>query len=74
MSAILRQVALVSESSSIDQGDVMRVSAALQKQATRDLAPIWEVSATVDSFAKLEDVPLGLVVGRHRGRPDSVEP
>ena len=36
----------------------MKVAAALQKQATRDLGPIWEVSATVDAFEKLEDVPL----------------
>jgi hypothetical protein len=59
MSAIQRQVALVSESKSIALDEVLRVSAALQKQATRDLAPIWEVIATVDAFAKLEDVPLG---------------
>ncbi len=39
--------------------DLMRVSAALQKQASRDLAPIWDISATVDAFDKLEDVPDG---------------
>jgi hypothetical protein len=38
---------------------VMEVAAALQKQVTRDFAPIWDISATVDSFAKLSDVPLG---------------
>jgi hypothetical protein len=37
----------------------MQISAALQKQATRDLAPIWEVSATVDAFEKLGQVPVG---------------
>jgi len=36
----------------------MVVAAALQKQASRDLEPIWDISATVDAFAKLEDVPL----------------
>jgi hypothetical protein len=56
---LTRQVALVSESAQIPSGDVLKVSAALQKQATRDLAPIWEVSATVDPFDKLEDVPPG---------------
>src|SRR5208337_2570186 len=25
----------------------------------RDLTPIWEISATVDAFDKLEDVPMG---------------
>jgi hypothetical protein len=39
--------------------NLLRVSAALQKQASRDLAPIWELSATVDAFAKLKDVPDG---------------
>ncbi len=59
MPAILQQLALVSESSGVPLGDVMRVAAALQKQASRDLAPIWEISATVDAFEKLEDVPPG---------------
>jgi hypothetical protein len=59
MSVLTRQVALVSESAQIPRGDVLKVSAALQKQATRDLAPIWEISATVDPFDTLEDVPPG---------------
>jgi hypothetical protein len=59
MSALLLQLALVSESGQVPMKDVMKVAAALQKQATRDLAPIWEVSATVDAFETLEDVPLG---------------
>jgi len=59
MSALLRQLALVSESKQIKTKDVMSVAAAMQKQATRDLGPIWEVSATVDAVDTLEDVPLG---------------
>jgi hypothetical protein len=59
MAALVRQVALVSQSSQILASDVAKVSAALQKQVTRDLAPIWDMSATVDSFEKLEDVPPG---------------
>jgi hypothetical protein len=57
----VRQVALTTESEDIgvDLDELMRVSAALQKQVARDFAPLWEVSATVDAFAKLEDVPLG---------------
>ena len=58
MTSLLRQLALVSQSSATAD-DLQKVSAALQKQASRDLAPVWEISATVDSFAKLEDVPLG---------------
>jgi hypothetical protein len=59
MAALIRQLALVSESQQIADGDVLKVSAALQKQATRDLAPLWDVSATVDAFKTLEDVPQG---------------
>src|SRR5260370_37443763 len=57
--AFVRRVASVSESNNAQMSDLLRVSAALQKQASRDLAPIWEISATVDAFAKLEDVPAG---------------
>jgi hypothetical protein len=39
--------------------DVTRVAAALQKQVTRDFAQIWGVSATVDAFTNLSQVPLG---------------
>lgn len=56
---LLRQVALVSEVNQISMSELTRVAAALQKQVARDFAPIWEVQATVDSFATLEDVPLG---------------
>jgi len=56
---LLRQVALVSESEKIDAGDLTRVSAALQKQATRDLVQFWNVKVTVDAFPTLEDVPIG---------------
>lgn len=56
---ILRHVAIVSETSNITFDELTRVSAALQKQAIRDLAPVWDVQATVDAFARLEDVPVG---------------
>ena len=59
MATLLKQLALVSQSTRVVMDDLLKVSAALQKQASRDLAPIWEISATVDPFAKLEDVPLG---------------
>jgi hypothetical protein len=56
---LLRQLALVSESSGVSSSELTQVSAALQKQATRDFGPIWGVDATVDAFHKLEDVPIG---------------
>src|SRR5438132_1588969 len=54
-------VALVPENDQVGIAisDLTRVAAALQKQVTRDFGPIWEVEATVDAFAHLEDVPLG---------------
>ncbi len=53
-----RHIALVPESG-MNPSDLARVSAGLQKQVTRDVAPIWEISATVDPFPSLEDVPAG---------------
>ena len=56
---ILRNVALVTETPTISFSELSRVSAALQKQAMRDLGPVWDIQATVDAFAELEDVPVG---------------
>jgi hypothetical protein len=56
---LTRQIALVSETPLVKMKDLLRVGAALQKQAVRDLFPLWGVQATVDAFASLEDVPLG---------------
>ena len=52
-------VALVSQSDSIDFRELAVVSAALQKQVVRDLERYWDIMATVDCFAALEDVPTG---------------
>jgi hypothetical protein len=54
-----QNLALVSEVDGHDASDVARVAAALQRQATRDFGPVWDVTATVDAFPRLEDVPLG---------------
>ncbi|MGW3656935.1 hypothetical protein ACWD6R_15135 [Streptomyces sp. NPDC005151] len=56
---LLTQVALVSETNQITPAQLNRVAASLQKQATRDFSPLWNVSATVDPFDQLEDVPVG---------------
>lgn len=72
MEAIIQHLALVSESKLVATGDLLRVAAALQKQASRDVAPIWNISATVDAFEKLEDVPLGywpMIVKDNIGHP-----
>src|SRR4051794_5355303 len=52
-------LALVSEVKGHDQGDVARVAAALQRQATRDFGPIWDVKASVNAFPTLKDAPVG---------------
>lgn len=57
--AILAQVAITTESTDVGLDALTRCSAAIQKQVTRDFAPIWQVDATADAFARLEDVPLG---------------
>lgn len=58
MSAIARHVALVSDSPAVGFADVTTVAAALNKQASRDFGPIWQVETTVDAFDKLESVPV----------------
>ena len=54
-----KHIALVSKTNKIKSGELQQVAAALQKQATRDLGPIWGIEATVDAFTKLKDVPTG---------------
>ncbi len=54
-----KHIALVSKTNKIKSGELQQVAAALQKQATRDLGPIWGIEATVDAFTKLKDVPGG---------------
>jgi len=72
MPNLIQQVALVSESNSIDLPEVTLVAAALDKQATRDFAPIWGVNSSIHAFARLEDVPLGywpMVIQDDIGQP-----
>jgi len=56
---MVNQVALVAQTAQIQFQDLTAVAAALQKQMTRDVGPIWNIDATVDAFASLDDVPLG---------------
>jgi hypothetical protein len=54
-----RFLALVSETDRVPNLELVRVAAALNKQATRDITPFWGLQASVDAFIDLEDVPLG---------------
>ena len=56
-SAQIIHLALISETAHVKSKELSKVGAALQKQVIRDLSPIWHVSATVDTFADLDDVP-----------------
>jgi hypothetical protein len=56
---MLCHVALVSKAKGVSQTAVSHVAAAVQKQVLRDFGPIWNVQASVDSFPKVENVPLG---------------
>ncbi len=58
MSTLPHQVALVPDTPTVSFRDVSAVAAALQKQATRDFGPIWQLSATVSAFDALESVPV----------------
>jgi hypothetical protein len=56
---MLLHIALVSMTDEVSLAQLAPVSAAIQKQISRDFGPIWNVDATVDAFDKLEDVPVG---------------
>ena len=56
---MLNQVALVAQTDQIAFPDLTSVAAAIQKQVTRDVSPIWNIDASVDAFASLDEVPLG---------------
>lgn len=54
---LINHVALVSLSKKITAADLAQTAAAIQKQVTRDLGPLWDISATVDSFPDLKSIP-----------------
>lgn len=56
---ILQHIALVSLTKKISAERLASVGAALQKQAIRDLGPIWGIKATVDVFPHIKNVPVG---------------
>lgn len=56
---ILHHIALVSLSKKIKPERLASVGAALQKQAIRDLGPIWGIKATIDVFPHINSVPVG---------------
>jgi hypothetical protein len=72
---LMHHVALVSIVPDISLAEVAIVAAAIQKQVARDLAPTWDVTATVAAYARVEDVPAGdwlVTVGADAGRATGV--
>lgn len=55
----LQHLALVDHSKTLHAADISQAAAALQKQATRDLGPIWGIKATIDAFPDIKNVPVG---------------
>jgi hypothetical protein len=56
---LTNHLALVAQTASVPMSAVTEVAAAVQRQITRDFAPIWGVSATVEPFDRLDQVPSG---------------
>jgi hypothetical protein len=54
---LTHHVAIVSLTRDISTRSLLQVTAALQKQVTRDFSPIWGIPATVDAFDDLQSVP-----------------
>ena len=54
----LQHLALVSQTDKVPPEAVGAVAAALQVQILRDFTPAWGISATVDAFATIEQVPV----------------
>lgn len=55
---LVRHVAIIPETAALGFPRTLAVTAAIQKQVTRDFAPIWNVSATVDAFERAADAPV----------------
>lgn len=55
----VNQIALVSLTDQLTASDLSKTASALQKQIIRDIGPIWNINATIDSFPDLNSVPTG---------------
>jgi hypothetical protein len=55
---LLPHVAIIADTDAVSWTALTGLSAALQKQVTRDFGPLWGLQATVDAFANQNDVPL----------------
>jgi hypothetical protein len=58
---LIQQIAIVRQTPALPEDEFLEVTAAIQKQVTRDFARVWDVDATVDPFLSLDRVPVGYV-------------
>ena len=58
---LLRRVGIASRSAAVGLRDLIKVAAALNIQANRDLQNIWNVSATVTALADPESIEPGVI-------------
>ncbi len=66
------RIALVSETKELNSTNLSQVAAALQKQVSRDIQPIWNVDASIEVFGSAKTVPEGtwpVIVKKDVGTP-----
>ena len=71
---LTQNIALIDQSKKLHAAQLSKVAAALQKQATRDLGPIWGVRATVDLFPDIKNIPVGywpIIITEHIDDPSA---
>jgi hypothetical protein len=56
---LVKQIAIVPETDALDFHNVLEVTAAIQKQVSRDFTPIWNIPATVAAFQSMDAAPIG---------------
>lgn len=67
-------LALISLSKKLTPRALSQTAAALQKQITRDLGPLWNITASIDYFPDLKSVPLGywpIIIAENIKDPDA---
>jgi len=72
---IERNVALIAETKKIRPVELKRVEKVLRKRMQGDVAPIWEISATVQVYEKVANVPPDawpVVVRENIGQPGAI--
>lgn len=54
-----QHIAIISQTAGVDSTDLAAATAAIQRQVTSDFGHIWNVTATVDDFPALHEMPPG---------------